>query len=270
MKTASIDTLDGLLFGSILVKKTANELAFRTDPSGKMLCPKCGDQRKMSITCLYANLMKGEHLKQIQLTTTMSGGTFEDAISSVLKQLTPSLWRYQCLQCSSEFIATIYYGPTGRTIAIHSPTFGGLATPNTPETVAYYLDQANKSQLAGAMSAAMAMYRAALEHLLYEQGYNDVRQLGPKIQKLIADIKAGNAPKWANELDTDILDCINKIGNASIHPNNGDITKQEHLDSELLASMSEVFSLLLFIVYEANTKIRGLKEALRSKATAMK
>ena len=48
---------------------------------------------------------------------------------------------------------------------------GGLAMPNTPEGVAFYLDQAAKSHSVGANSAAIAMYRGALEHLLFQQGY---------------------------------------------------------------------------------------------------
>jgi hypothetical protein len=67
---------------------------------------------------------------------------------------------------------------------------GGLATPHTPKLDAYYLAQAKRAQSVGANSAVVAMYRSALEHLLYEQGYED-RMVGPKITALLRDIEAG-------------------------------------------------------------------------------
>ena len=47
-----------------------------------------------------------------------------------------------------------------------------MTTASTPPEVAYYLDQAARSQAVVAFTATVVMYRAALEHLRLEQGYD--------------------------------------------------------------------------------------------------
>jgi hypothetical protein len=91
----------------------------------------------------------------------------------------------------------VHEGPNGIEIVAIPSAYGGVSTPNTPAAVAYYLDQAERSQAVGALSAAVAMYRAALEQLLFDQGYRD-GMLAQKITKLIADEKP---PRWFEDLD---------------------------------------------------------------------
>lgn len=112
-------------------------------------------------------------------------------------------------------------GQGGPELAVLQSCRGGLTTPQTPPAVAYYLDQAQRAQSVSARSAAVAMYRPALEHLLYEQGYKK-GMLGTKLTDLEKDIAAGTAPKWAAELDTEFLALLKELGNASIHPNDGE------------------------------------------------
>jgi hypothetical protein len=76
---------------------------------------------------------------------------------------------FKCLQCGTESTALLFEGPNGYELAVFPKVHGGLSTPHTPQPVAYYLDQAKRAQSVGANSAAVAMYRSALEHLLYEQ-----------------------------------------------------------------------------------------------------
>jgi hypothetical protein len=113
------------------------------------------------------------------------------------------------------------------------------------------------------------MYRGALEHLLFEQGYK-TGMLGSKIAKLLEDIQKGTAPKWALELETEFLNVLKALGDGSIHPNDGDVTKQAALDSELLARVNETFQMLLFLVYEAPHKKQDMLAALRTKAQVLK
>jgi hypothetical protein len=130
-----------------------------------------------------------------------------------------------------------------------------VATPNTPAGVAYYLDQADRAECVGARTAAVAMYRAALEHLLFEQGYT-TGMLNAKIQELIRRRDAGEASGWARDLDADHLTVINRLGNFSIHPNDGDISGQSRLDSGLLSAVRELFSYLVDEVYEREERRR--------------
>jgi len=141
-------------------------------------------------------------------------------------------------------------------------TNAGVSTPQTDSGVAYYLDQAYKAQSVGATSAAVAMYRGALEHLLYSQGYTD-GMLGTKITALKKAIQNKTAPDWAMALNTDYLEIIQELGNGAIHPNDGDIKLQAELDTALLDTLDITFTHLLYLVYEAphlqETRLNNLK-----------
>ncbi|MEO8699129.1 MAG: hypothetical protein ABI867_03770 [Kofleriaceae bacterium] len=52
------------------------------------------------------------------------------------------------------------------------------------------------------------------------------------------------------DLHPDFLKVINDLGNGSIHPNGGDIGKQDAFDSELLSHVRETMRELLDLVYE--------------------
>jgi hypothetical protein len=148
----------------------------------------------------------------------------------------PILAVLTCVQCDTLFTGVLYQGPEGKNLAILPSTYGGLTTPHTPIGVAYYLDQAQKSRSVGANSAAVAMFRGALDHLLFEQGFNK----GMCGQKLALDaaVKANAAPKWAYELDSEFLQVMKQLGDGAIHPNDGDVASQVKLDSELLAKLT--------------------------------
>jgi hypothetical protein len=159
---------------------------------GDRYCPVCGGPRRVTVYVLYP-------LKH--------GGVFYNEgqePQQLAKQIEPALFVMQCLQCHTLFTAVLFEGPREYELAIFPAVPGGVATPHTPPGVAYYLDQAQRSQNVGANSAAVAMHRSALEHLLHEQGY-EMRMLGPKIAALEAGIKDGSAPRWARELNREYL-----------------------------------------------------------------
>jgi hypothetical protein len=190
---------------------------------GMLHCPKCGDSRRMDMAFKYRQ--------------------------GITSHEPPILTTFHCVQCDTSFTAVLYKGPEGSGLAVFSSTYGGLTTPHTPVGVAYYLDQAQRAHSVGANSAAVAMFRAALDHLLFHQGYKD-GMCGKKIVDLEAAIKARTAPKWAYELDTEFLTVMKQLGDGSIHPNDGDVAKQQVLDSELIAQVRHTFQMLLFLVYE--------------------
>lgn len=223
----------------------------RTFTGDSLYCPKCGDFRRVYIQKKYMNW---EYNKS----------KIDDFVGT-----TPMLLTMECVQCSSIFSVLIYEGADSINIAVFPNCNGGLSTPNTPDGVAYYLDQASKSKSVGANSAAIAMFRAALEQILYEQNYT-TGMLGKKIADLEKDINEGNAPNWAIQLDTDFLRVIKNLGNLSIHANNGDVKKQSEFDNDLLAKLDAVFKMLLFVIYDEPFKKKFLLDALKCKEQSIK
>jgi hypothetical protein len=206
--------------------------------AGDLYCGKCGGPRRVQITRLWSRAVEGGR-----------GLSYESWAGTVAEQMMPSLFRLACVQCSAGFSAVIYQSPTGPALAILPDHYGGLSTPRTPLEVGYYLDQAHRSRSVGANSAAVAMFRAALEAILYREGYQK-RMLGPKIGELEAAIKDGSARKWARDLNTEFLKVIKRLGDGGIHPNDGKIETQAALDSALLIAMDVTFAELIFSIYE--------------------
>lgn len=114
----------------------------------------------------------------------------------------------------------------------------------------------------------MSMYRAALDFLLYEQGFTQ-GMLGKKISDLEAAIADNSAPKWAKEIDTEFLRAIKKIGNSSIHPNDGDILKQKEIDEKLLNIVDIVFVELLDKIYEQPIRTKNRLGLLEEKVSIL-
>lgn len=223
--------------------------------AGDLYCPACGDSRKMFITPIHT-APESKHLG-----LNLAG--------EIDKQLVPSLFIYSCVQCDTKFTAIIYNSATGPALAVLQSCHGGLTTPHTPKGVAFYLDQAHKAQSVGANSASIAMFRGALEHLLFEQGYKK-GMLGEKVRKLLDDIDSKTAPKWASELEIDFLKILKDLGNGSIHPNDGNVKKQAVLDNKLIVQVKAAFQMLLYLIYEVPFKKTELLSSLKVKANILK
>jgi hypothetical protein len=184
----------------------------------------------------------------------------------IVDSLAPAIFRYTCHECDNLWTALLYHGPDTKTeLAVFANHRGGLSTLHTPDGVAFYLDQAHRAQSVGAHSAAVVMYRSALEHLLFEQGYTN-GTCGVKVSALKADIAKGQAPSWTHTLDPQLLVVMTKLGNAAAHPNDGDVTKQAVLDSKLLIPVKAAFAELLEKVYEqpiaSSQRLADLEAAL--------
>lgn len=213
-----------------------------------LYCAVCGGRRRMSIKRLF---WRASSTDGLPMEFTREGET-------------PALFGLACMQCKTEAAVLVYAGPDGPDLAILSSERGGLSTPNTPRGVSYYLDQAYRAESISATSAATAMYRSAVEMLLFEQGYQN-GMLNKKIDSLLAD---PNPPAWREQVDSEYLDVLKQLGNAAIHPNDGDVTKQSVLDRQLLAEIRVVFEELLDIVYERPAREAARKAKLRSASDA--
>jgi hypothetical protein len=224
-------------------------------------CPHCGQQRRVKARAV---IMAGT----LKASATMSSPNTIVGLPADGPKPT-SVFILSCLQCRTTATALVYDGPHGPDLVILWSHLGGLRTPHTPDGPAYYLDQAARAESVGARSAAVTMYRAACEQILLEQGYKK-KMLGPKLGELEDEMKTGNAPKWATELHADYLGVLKDLGNAATHAGDGDVKKQDELDTELLADVRVVVERLLESIYEQPLKDAGLLSRLRSKANKVK
>ncbi|KEZ85562.1 hypothetical protein IO99_13790 [Clostridium sulfidigenes] len=218
----------------------------------ELFCPKCGDIRR----CVVNRVTHNPEFEINEFTESI-----------VVKSL-PCLFKATCLQCESETLLLIYKGPEEVELAVLHDTYNGCVTPNSPKEVKYYIDQAYRARSVGAVSASMAMYRSALEWLLYDQGF-EKGMLGNKIKTLEEKIEKNNEPKWAVELDIGFLKAIKEIGNGSMHTNGGDIEKQNNIDKNLLELVDIVFAELLDKIYEQPLRSSNNLSKLKEKALAM-
>jgi hypothetical protein len=115
------------------------------------------------------------------------------------------------------------------------------------------------------------MYRAAIEQLLHDQGF-DTGMLTAKIKalNLEAAIAAGTAPRWAHNLDPAFLKVIKDLSNGSIHPNGGDISKPDALDTALLRHLHETVLEVLDLVHEQPAQRAKRLAALKGAADILR
>lgn len=152
-----------------------------------------------------------------------------------------ALLRAVCLQCRGQLDLVLYSSYQDQVLALGA---GGIATSSTPEGVAYYLEQAERSRSQGAYSAAAVMYRGALERLLHEQGFKQAT-----LAKQIAAVGEAQ-PEWLRSLDTAFMDALRLLGNRAVHAADQDIASLSTVDHRTVADMRTVFPGLLHAIYE--------------------
>lgn len=239
---------------STLVGFTA---AYRTGKLARAIhCPACAASRRVHIAPVVDPTPRGGFPS---LTSTPAGPIYDPPLVATLS----------CLECQSTALAVVFESPDGPDLAVLWSVGGGLSSPHTPDGVRYYLDQAARSESVGARSAAVVMYRAALEHLLLDQGYED-RMVGPKLKHLDADIAAGKAKPWAKALAPAFMAVFAKLGNASIHADDKDVSRQGTIDAELLADLHVAMAELLELVYERPRKEAERLARLQAAAAQLK
>jgi hypothetical protein len=83
-------------------------------------------------------------------------------------------------------------------------------------------------------------------------------------------INERKAPDWAYKIQIEILTALKNIGDGSIHTNDGDITKQDVIDNELIETVNVVLSELLAIIYEEPFQKAERLKQLKIAATKFK
>ncbi len=227
-------------------------------------CPTCGAWRKPSVV-----LECGRPAWVIAPQKAKNDETEKaDENGRIWTFTCPTLFILTCLQCHGAQTGLFFQGPKGPELAIFAAAYGGVSTPLTPDSVKYYLEQAHRAQAISALSACVAMFRVALEHLLLDQGYKGM--LGQQVNALLADRTGGKGPPWVSRLDEAYFTAIKEVGNGSLHTNGGDISKQAALDSEVIASLRAVFAELLEVIYEAPARSAAHLKKLQQAAAVVK
>ena len=220
-------------------------------------CSKCGDTRRMRLIVL--------HWVDRWAEGAIPALPYSNVSQPASKELTPSLFDAVCVQCKSQLTLVVYPGPEGAQLVALPETYGGLSTPNAPDGVKYYLDQAERARSTGALSAAVVMYRSALEHLLHEQGFTK-GMVGARLKELA---ESKTPPIWRDQLHPDYLSIINKLANAAVHANNGDVSQQAVFEEQLLLEVRELFAELLDLIYERQAKTASRLARLQQAASSI-
>jgi len=171
----------------------------------------------------------------------------------------PSLVRLDCVNCTNLFYALLYKNQDGPELVIFSVRGGGVSTPNTPVLVRYYLEQAYRAQAASAYSAALTMYRGALEQLLADKGFKG--KLQTKMTELTKKIENGSSPIWAKRLNVAAFMVIKKIADSHAHPS--ELAKLQALDAAFMSNVQKAFCSLLKVAYEEEHWQATQKEKLK-------
>lgn len=171
-----------------------------------------------------------------------------------------SIYVHICRQCHNETFLIRHTVDGKPTLTFLYSTALQYDTSCVPEGINYYMGQAFKSKSVGAYSAAMAMYRSALEFLLYESGFDENR--------LVDKIKSfeDKPPDWATSLSSQFMGIIRELGNDSVHPNRGNISEQEKFDFDMLEAVEITLNELIERAYILPQKERDRLSVL-SKAS---
>lgn len=206
-------------------------------------CTRCGGSRRMR---LHARDDRCAQVAPSQLERTRK--TLEELAPgrdplAFSIGVVPPVFSAECLQCRNTISLIVAAGPPAEVIVIGGRS-AGLGTPHAPAAVAFYLEQAYRARTAGAYTAATAMYRAALEQFLHDQGYSS----GTLAARIGAAVAA--APSWVQQLDQELMHALRTIGNWAVHLPGGDLASQAKIDRQLAQDAEHLLMDVLDEVYE--------------------
>jgi hypothetical protein len=206
-------------------------------------CNSCGGTRHMTV---FAGAVKVENLEPGNL-------------------LAPMTMEARCPDCGAYLWFVIHERDGRIEVATLSERPDNGRLPSAPTAVRYYLDQADRALSFGAYSAAAAMYRSTLEHVLHDQGFT-TGTLGIRLRDLLA---VGTPPAWLVRLTPELLSLINKLGNGAIHANDGDVARQAVLDLELCRLLRDSVGDIVFDIYERERVEAERIQALQAAAAQL-
>lgn len=217
-----------------------DETELRIDKDFACYCPKC---KRMSYG--QFNLLQKRWILQA-IKNDVEGYLDNHKLNVFIKETYSGdslVYVHTCRQCHNETFLIKHTVDGEPTLTFVYSTVLQYDTSCVPEGINYYMGQAFKSKSVGAYSAAMAMYRSALEFLLYESGFDENR--------LVDKIKSfeDKPPDWATSLSSQFMGIIRELGNDSVHPNRGNISEQEKFDFDMLEAVEITLNELIERAY---------------------
>lgn len=225
---------------------------------GSIYCPKCAQESVVHVTLTSFHGTVGQPILSKRAGVFIAGkqtGIYDHPENPT----DPSLFTYRCVNCNTEFYALLYGTEQSLKLAIISSYLGGLSSPATPAEVRYFVDQAYRAQMASAYSAAMTMYRTALDQILEDQGYGG--KLPSKITQLENDVNSGSGKEWARNVVPEILKTIKEIADSESHSND---SPSSVLHAEFMQAVQKTFIYLLADIYENKSKRELAKNRLKT------
>jgi hypothetical protein len=218
---------------------------------GKMHCPECCEETAMDATI---EKLEGSLLQSLVMIVR------QQTTCNFMPDIRPSALRLHCVNCPTSFSVFVYLGANGPDIATFPSRVGGLATPHTPEIVAYFVNQAYLAQSVRAYSASLAMYRTALDKILVSFGAK--KNLKKKIEELKKQYEETGKPRWVRSLTPEALTLLKEIADSQMHANNA--IKEVALENDFLHDVQVIFGFLLFKIYEEEEQKKVLKNKLHA------
>jgi hypothetical protein len=203
-----------------------------------IFCRSCMRARKMSVRAISTFGVLHRQWEQ---------DDFKAINLQLPNDVNPSVLSLVCESCEAR-VAVLLYVQSGKVaMAAFSNCLTGPMGANIPKAVSYFVDQAVKALAVGSKAACIAMFRAAVEQLLDEEGFTG-GMLNDKLISLSTAVTNQTAPAWAKRVSTPAMDLLRKLGNEAVHPS--DFKKLESVDLGFLAALQIVVSHLLNLVYE--------------------
>lgn len=228
------------------------ELAFEIE--GKMFCPNCRQLNRFHVETVHLSTHQ-QFAASVPRRKSYPGRVDGRWVSLSTKPelLLESQFRFRCVTCRVAAQVVVVKLVDAPNLMIIFPSGGSVATVHTPDAVKYYLEQAYQSYSARAYSATLAMYRTALDAILFNAGY-EKGMVGAKIAAMEADIKEGRGPKWARDLAVPYIRVIKNLGNSSLHIANEDLSEERSIGDDLIQQIEITLHAILDDAYEKEAR----------------
>lgn len=253
-----LDTLEGLVAACkqnpAAFLRGSDDLTIARSPRGLIFCQCCMKQCPAAAVCLD-EATRGGAQEGVRRALGLPFLRKPDTISA--ETLSPAMFALQCLICSTPYIAVIYPGESGTALAMLPGARGSETLPGVPAEVLMYLRQALLCRLVGAHTAALSMFRAALEAFLCDQGFVADFNLSKKI-KAFQDAASATAEKpWMRHVTPDMFDALKQLGDWATHSDRGkfDASKHAIMDEKLSAAAATIFHFMLQQAYVAPAEL---------------
>lgn len=236
---------------------------------GKLSCPYCARPSKFIVSQTADSKTRsfvsqaskpiiplGSNVPTIPNAKTLSSTAIDTSY------LTGSLYQLSCTTCTGKghLLVHVIAGQQASLIFFYKGS--SIASKHSPDSVRYFLEQASSCNQIKAYSATLAMYRAALDAVLFDQGFKK-GMVGEKIGVLEKQIQNKSAPHWAGNINLDFLRVIKDLANSSLHISKDDLTEEKKISAVDISLVEKAFAKLLYEVYERQAEENAELAALQ-------